>query len=214
MMHEVRIDRNLLHPQLDLKLGQLLKKCEKKGMYLIITEGYRTKAQQDALYAKGRTTDGKVVTKARGIDYSSQHQWGIAFDIAIKYDVDGDGKTADDTWNVEGFKKVAKIAKGLGLGWGGDWTSIVDYPHFYLKKWGSSTSKLKAQYGTSEQFKKEWTKTVSRKNGLALWKNITKAKKILQIPEGKKVKVLHTKLWYAKVEYQSKYGFVAKKHLR
>ena len=40
--HDVRIDRSKLHPWLDYKLGLLLKECEKKGIYLIITEGFRT----------------------------------------------------------------------------------------------------------------------------------------------------------------------------
>ena len=37
--HDVRIDRTKLHPWLDYRLGILLKKCAKKGLYLIITEG-------------------------------------------------------------------------------------------------------------------------------------------------------------------------------
>ena len=62
--HDVRIDRTKLHPWLDYRLGILLKKCEKKGIYLIITEGFRSKEYQDSLYAKGRTKPGKIVTNA------------------------------------------------------------------------------------------------------------------------------------------------------
>lgn len=71
--HDVRIDRTKLHPWLDYKLTVLLKKCAKKKIYLIITEGFRTKKYQDQLYAKGRTKPGKVVTNAKGSTYSSQH---------------------------------------------------------------------------------------------------------------------------------------------
>lgn len=42
------------------------------------------------------------------------------------------------------------------LGWGGDWTSIVDKPHVYLPDWGSGTGVLKQQYGTFERFKQTW----------------------------------------------------------
>ncbi len=37
-----------------------------KGIYLIIMEGFRTKAYQDGLYAKGRIKPGKIVTNAKG----------------------------------------------------------------------------------------------------------------------------------------------------
>lgn len=205
--HDIRIDRTLLHPWLDFKLEKLLKKCAKKGLYLIITEGFRTKEYQDQLYAKGRTAPGKIVTNAKGSTYSSQHMWGVAFDIAIN-----DSKLFYDTATI---KKVAKIAKSssVGLGWGGDWTSIVDYPHFYLKKWGSTTVKLKQLYGTPSEFKKTWIKKVNRKAGLKLWKNTTKAKSILRIPNGNKVEVLFSKLWYAKVRYKGNVGHVNKKYL-
>lgn len=175
--HDVRIDRTKLHPWLDYRLGILLKKCEKKGIYLIITEGFRSKEYQDSLYAKGRTKPGKIVTNAKGSTYSSQHMWGIAFDIAIN-----DSKLLYDTATI---RKVAVIAKGIGLGWGGDWKSIVDTPHFYLPKWGSTTSQLKALYGTPEKFKRTWKKTVKREKGALLWKAFFEKDRIaLQDPEG------------------------------
>ncbi len=107
--HDIRIDRTKLHPWLNYKLTLLLKQCAKKEIYLIITQGFRSKAEQDALYAQGRTKKGKIVTNAKGSDYSSQHQWGIAFDIALKYDVDGDGRITDDTYNNKGIKKLLKL---------------------------------------------------------------------------------------------------------
>lgn len=214
--HDVRIDRSLLHPRLDFLVEKLLEQCAKKGIYLIITEGFRTKAYQDTLYAKGRTAPGKVVTNAKGSTYSSQHMWGIAFDIAIN-----DTKLLYDGGML---KKVAKIAKDLGLGWGGDWTSIVDTPHFYLKKWGSTTSKLKQLYGTPEKFKKMWYKTTtySKNGGLPFWKNkknINKTK-YCRIPKGKKVGILLDTVIkvgskeYQKVSYNGKYGYVNTSYLK
>ena len=204
--HDIRINRTKLHPWLDQKLTVLLKKCTKKGIYLIITEGFRSKEYQDALYAKGRTAPGKIVTNAKGSTYSSQHMWGIAFDIAIN-----DSKLLYD---IATIKKVAKIAKKIGLGWGGDWTSIVDTPHFYLKKWGSTTSQLKATYGTPDQFKKTWTKRVWRSKGLLLWKASFKLTGSYgRIANGSTVDVLYTKGWYAKVRYHGKVGYVNKKFI-
>ena len=192
--HDIRINRNLLHPWLDFRLGLLLEEAAKKGIYLIITEGYRTKP-------------GKIVTNAKGSTYSSQHMWGIAFDVAIN-----DSKRLYDKALL---KKVAKIAKKIGLGWGGDWKSFPDTPHFYLKKWGSTTSKLKKTYGTPAKFKKTWTKKVQRKKGLLLWKDREKKSSHLRIPNGTKVKVMYvSKEWYAKVKYKGKVGFLNKKYLK
>ena len=205
--HDIRINRNLLHPWLDFRLGLLLEQVAKKGIYLIITEGYRTKKRQDTLYAQGRTKPGKIVTNAKGSTYSSQHMWGIAFDIAIN-----DSKRLYDKALI---KKVAKIAKKIGLGWGGDWKSFPDTPHFYLKEWGSTTSKLKKTYGTPAKFKKTWTKKVQRKTGLLLWKNREKKESYLRIPNGTNVKVMYiSKDWYAKVKYKGKVGFLNKKYLK
>ena len=124
--HDIRIDRTLIHPLLDFKLTKLLKQCAKKGIFLIITEGYRTVERQDALYAKGRTAPGTIVTGARGSSFTSQHQWGIAFDIAIN--------DKDKTYDVALLCEVGSIAKKIGLGWGGNWKDLIDRPHFYLKK--------------------------------------------------------------------------------
>ena len=202
--HNIRIDRSKLHPWLDQKLTVLLRKCAKKEIYLIITEGFRSKEYQDSLYAQGRTKPGKIVTNAKGSTYSSQHMWGVAFDIAIN-----DSKLLYDAATI---RKVAVIAKGIGLGWGGDWKSIVDTPHFYLPKWGSTTSQLKALYGTPEKFKRTWKKTVKREKGALLWKvSSKKTGSHCRIPKGAVVEVLYSKDWYTKVRYKNKVGYVNKK---
>ena len=211
--HDVRINREKLHPWLDYKLGLLLKQCAKKGIYLIITEGFRTKEYQDALYAKGRTAPGKVVTNAKGSTYSSQHMWGIAFDIAIN-----DSKLLYDSVMI---KKVANIAKSkkVGLKWGGDWKSIIDTPHFYLGKWGSTTSKLKSTYGTPDKFKETWTKKVyGTKSGLNIWNNsLTKILKS-KLKNGTKVEVMYNKKYlfgnYTKVRYGAIVGLMKTKYLK
>lgn len=124
-------DITLCHPRLQALTAQLVDKCVGAGLPIKIGESFRSVAEQDALYAQGRTQPGSIVTNARGSSYSSQHQWGIAADF---YRADGKG-----AYNESGdyFKKVGELAKNLGLGWGGDWKSIVDKPHVYLPDWGS-----------------------------------------------------------------------------
>lgn len=211
--HDIRIDRTKLHPWLDYKLGLLLKECEKQGIYLIITEGFRTVEYQDSLYAKGRTKPGTIVTNAKGSSYSSQHQWGIAFDIAIN-----DTKLLYDSATI---KKVAKIAKSskVGLSWGGDWKGLVDTPHFYLGKWGSTTSELKRKYSSFNVFKETWTaKVAGTKNGLNIWdKTHTKVKK-KKLPNGTKVEIMYVKTYpfgkFAKVRYGGIAGLMKAKYLK
>lgn len=143
-------DITMCHPKLQKLAAQLVEECKKQGLLIKIGECFRTVEEQDALYAQGRTAPGQKVTNARGNTYSSQHQWGIAFDF---FRNDGTG-----AYNESGnfFERVGTIGKSLGLGWGGDWKSIVDKPHFYLPDWGSTTAQLKQLYGTPDKFKATW----------------------------------------------------------
>lgn len=142
-------DITQLHPRLQEKIAQLKAMCEAQGLALGISECFRSVAEQDALYAQGRTKAGNIVTNAKGSTYSSQHQWGIAFDIFQNIK----GQEYSD---AAFFKNVAIMAKSIGLAWGGDWTGFVDRPHFYLPDWGSTTAQLKQQYGSFEAFRATW----------------------------------------------------------
>ena len=143
-------DINRCHPRLIELSKKLVSACRGQELIIGIGESFRTKEEQDALYAKGRTAPGNIVTNAKGSSYSSHHQWGTAFDI---YRNDGKGVYTDG----DGFfKKVGKIGKSIGLEWGGDWKSPVDKPHFQLPDWGSTTTRLKRMYGTPEKFMDTW----------------------------------------------------------
>lgn len=106
-----------------------------------ILSGSRTYAQQDALYAQGRTKPGNVVTKAPA--GSSNHNFGIAFDVGV---FDGkkyfEGKTRAEDQAYIDLRKLTKPAV-LDLDWGGDWKSIIDRPHYELHT-GMTTKQLRA----------------------------------------------------------------------
>lgn len=200
----------MLHPWLQYKIGLLKKDCEKAGIKLGIGECFRTAAEQDALFEQGRSKKGKVVTNARGSSFSSQHQWGIAFDVFQNIK----GKEYEKKF----FCKVAKLAKKRGLSWGGDWKSFKDTPHFYLPKWGNTPIELKLQYGTPDKFKKTWTKKVTKKIGLNIW-NVTHTKALVKkVPCGTKVNVMYIKTYpfgkCAKVEYNGTVGLMLAKYLK
>ena len=168
-----------LHPELQNKVVKLQKECLKAGIKIKIGECFRTVAEQNALYAKGRTAPGSIVTNAKGNSYSSMHQWGVAFDFFLYMDVDKDGKTSDDAFNnaTKLFNKVGAIGKKLGLEWGGDWKSIKDLPHFQLPYWGSTASQLKKKYGTPDKFKATWGAKEEVKNVKAKPNNTVTASK-------------------------------------
>lgn len=206
--NKININTSKLHPYLQLKLKSALKKCNKKGIYLIITEGYRSKKYQDSLYAKGRTKPGQIVTYARGNSYSSQHQWGIAFDIAIN----GPKKV---NYNVNLLAKAAKIIKKTGLAWGGDWNGFSDMPHFYLKSWGATPTSLKKIYRKPSKFKKYWYRYTKSATPLYESTSLKYGGVLAKIPYNAKVAVyFYKKAGYAKVVYNGVTGYVYTKSFK
>ena len=143
-------DISLLHPRLQQIIPQIIRRCEEMGLSVLVTDGFRTKAEQDAIYAKGRTAPGAIVTQVRWPN--SAHNWGVAFDFCRNVK----GHEYDDGDNF--FRRVAEIAKGYGLEWGGDWKNFVDKPHLQLKEFmpGNSTSWLIRTYGNPDKFRETW----------------------------------------------------------
>ena len=132
-----------LHPQVRGLIRRFINDVYiKHQVQLVIVQDYRTYAQQDALYAKGRTTSGSIVTNAKG--GQSNHNFALAVDVFPLWD---DGKlhmdAKSDKKNIEILRKISSVGKSIGLEWGGDWKSIVDNPHFQLKT-GKTMSQLRA----------------------------------------------------------------------
>lgn len=130
----------LLHPKVKDEVIQLLTKVEAKwpaNIAVRVVQGLRTIEEQNALYAKGRTAPGSIVTNAKG--GKSYHNYGLAFDICILKD----GKVS---WVVDAYwKDVVATFKAAGWKWGGDFKSIKDNPHFE-KSFGYTVSALLAKY--------------------------------------------------------------------
>lgn len=134
-----------LHPVVAAASDALIERCFARGIHILITQGLRTIAEQDALYAQGRTKPGSIVTNARG-GYS-YHNFGLAVDFAlllpdgrsVSWDMKRDGnanRTAD-------WQEVVDEAKRLGFEWGGDWISFKDYPHLQMT-FGLSLAQLRS----------------------------------------------------------------------
>lgn len=113
-----------LHPLLGNVARALIRAAAERGITIRIISGTRSDAEQNALYAQGRSAPGKIVTKARA-GYSN-HNFGLAFDIGVF--VAGTYLSDSPAYAICGG-----IGKSLGLAWGGDWASIQDEPHFELR---------------------------------------------------------------------------------
>lgn len=113
-----------LHPLVEDKARDWLSICKSKGYDVLITNTLRTNAEQNALYAKGRTAPGSIVTNVTG--GRSYHNYGLAMDFCPLVN----GKCAWDRHDL--FKEIASIAKSLGFTWGGDFKSFVDMPHLQM----------------------------------------------------------------------------------
>lgn len=70
-----------LMPEFAAKVRQIVEGLDKRGFVVEITQGLRTFAEQDALYAQGRTRKGPKVTFAKG--GQSLHNYGVAVDFAL-----------------------------------------------------------------------------------------------------------------------------------
>ncbi len=119
-------DLNKLDSNFKPLVKELIKNCKFDSWQLFVTEGYRSSERQNWLYAQGRTRPGKIVTYLKGT--KSSHYSGLAVDVAFK---NWYGKVSYD-YNL--FSKANKIAKELGIQWGGDWKNFKDYPHFFIKE--------------------------------------------------------------------------------
>lgn len=111
-----------LHPRVQKIAEKFIQHCKLHGIDVIITSTFRDYESQDALYAKGRTTEGPKVTKAKGGE--SFHNFRVAFDcVPVEH-----GKAI---WDNEGlWKEIGEIGVSLGLEWGGNFKSFKDKPHF------------------------------------------------------------------------------------
>lgn len=112
--------REGLHPQY-LPLYDSL--CQLLGPYWQPYYGTRGLAEQEILYAQGRTAPGLIVTYAKG--GFSPHNYGCASDWTL-WDAGGNPiwmKPGDSRW-----KEYAFACEKVGLVWGGDF-EFRDCPH-------------------------------------------------------------------------------------
>ncbi|EIT84768.1 peptidase M15B and M15C DD-carboxypeptidase VanY/endolysin [Fictibacillus macauensis ZFHKF-1] len=130
-----------LHPAVVAGKNKLISQAKAKGISLLVTDGFRSSAKQNQLYAKGRSEKGNIVTTARGGE--SYHNYGLAIDFALRKkdgSVVWDMRMDENKNGLSDWMEVVKLAKRLGFSWGGDW-EFKDYPHLQME-FGLSITEL------------------------------------------------------------------------
>lgn len=150
-MDKPTFDRiQLAHPSLRNELTEIYKLiCEALQGRAMCRFAYtlRTFAEQNILYAQGRSNPGKIVTNAKG--GMSYHNYGLAVDIVLILDKDGNGSYETASWDTAAdfdgdgksdWLEVVNIFKSFGWEAGIDW-HFKDAPHFQ-KTFGMSVRQL------------------------------------------------------------------------
>lgn len=138
-----------VYPRLAENIHKLASQLLEEGVEIVVSQGIRTIAEQDALYAQGRTSLSSVgchhngrtfkpgtcphhpygvpITNARG-GYS-YHNFGLAVDCApiipSQYAID---------WNSShpAWIKMETYGVKLGMVNGAHWARLIDAPHFQM----------------------------------------------------------------------------------
>lgn len=151
-MDQISLKRiETLHPKIRKEVLDLYTKANNlelgKGVRLRLSYTFRTHEEQDELFKKR-----PKVTNAKG--GQSIHNYGLAFDIVLMYDKDGDGKFEEVSWDtkrdgdkdgIADWLEVTKVFTSAGytngfITNGKKW----DLPHFQ-RDFGLSWQKMKTK---------------------------------------------------------------------
>ena len=148
-MDTLTIERiSKLHPSVRNEVSKIINECDKAltGRAKVrITQGLRTFEEQQKLYNQRP----KVTNAKAG---QSFHNYGLAVDIVLLIDKDGDGKFETASWDtktdwdadkIADWMEVVQVFKKYGWKWGGEFKSFKDLPHFE-KTFGKTWQNLKA----------------------------------------------------------------------
>lgn len=102
-----------LELQFQRRVRQWLDEMIQTGIQPLIYCGFRSFEEQAALYAKGRTSGGRIVTKAKAGE--SYHNYGLAFDWVPVKPTPKDPKMFTADWDDQTAYKVGEQA-GITFG--------------------------------------------------------------------------------------------------
>lgn len=141
------------HPKVRCELEKIYTEANNKLGRSRLRFAYvtRTFAEQTALFNKRP----KVTNASAG---QSFHNYGLAVDIVLLVDLDGNGTFESASWDtvkdwdkdgVADWNEVVQVFKKYGWEWGGDFRTFKDRPHFQ-KRFGHSWQSLKKLHDTKK----------------------------------------------------------------
>lgn len=157
-----------LHPKFRKKLATFAETLAARGMDVLITDGFRSFAEQDRLFEQGRSTPGDIVTGSRG--GFSNHNYGLAVDM---YPVI-QGQVLVKVPNGPNRARFLEIqqaiideAEGLGLFSGVHFTNLVDTPHVQLfpQQVFKPSASLQVYNANNRSFDAVWAEATRILNG-------------------------------------------------
>src|SRR2546430_203087 len=118
-----------LHPEVRAMVDGFLADLTAAGIDYIVTCTRRSEAEQEALYAQGRTAPGPKVTNAK--PGHSAHNYGFAIDIVPIVNGKPDWNATDPIW-----EQMGKLGQARGLQWfGAPDSPYIESCHFQAPNW-------------------------------------------------------------------------------
>ena len=129
-------DLNELLPEVKTRVEKFIQSCKDKGIDILVTSTYRDMESQAALYAQGRTTEGKIVTNAGPGD--SYHNWRCAVDVVPLINGKPDWDGSHPVWAT-----IGELGEQAGLEQAGKWIHFKELAHFQYTN-GLTIAQLKS----------------------------------------------------------------------
>ena len=129
-------DLNELLPEVKTRVEKFIQSCKDKGIDILVTSTYRDMESQAALYAQGRTTEGKIITNAG--PGGSYHNWRCAVDVVPLVNGKPDWDGSHPVWAT-----IGELGEQAGLEWAGKWIHFKELAHFQYTN-GLTIAQLKS----------------------------------------------------------------------
>lgn len=151
-----------LHRDVAVLCGDWLRRCNARGVGVLIYCTRRSALEQSRLYAQGRTAPGVIVTNAKAGE--SFHQYGLAWDaVPLAYSapdvpkLDWSPFTTKEneplfrsTGNIQlldwRWRVLVEAGDAIGLEWAGRWQAFTEYVHWQFTG-GMTINDLKRDTG-------------------------------------------------------------------
>lgn len=137
MSNQRQTDTKTLHPEIRDSVVAIRKQLRQEGHNFEVFEAWRSPDRQAFLYAKGRTTGGSIVTKAK--PWRSYHQYGLAVDMVLK--INGNWSWRTDGKHAKSWDRLREVANAHGME-----TLNFEKPHIQLAGVSGSSQLFRGDY--------------------------------------------------------------------